>query len=33
MLTTDTGRLILLYALVSIAAGYFVLMRIADIDL
>jgi tight adherence protein B len=33
MLTTETGRLILLYALVSIAAGYFVLMRIADIDL
>jgi tight adherence protein B len=33
MLTTDTGRLILVYALVSIGVGYFVLMKIADIDL
>jgi tight adherence protein B len=33
MLTTDTGRVILLYAIMSIAVGYFVLMKIADIDL
>jgi tight adherence protein B len=33
MLTTTTGRYILLYAAGSIAVGYFVLMKIADIEL
>jgi len=33
MLTTSTGRFILLYAAGSIAVGYFVLMKIADIEL
>jgi tight adherence protein B len=33
MLTTSTGRYILLYAAGSIAVGYFVLMKIADIEL
>jgi Flp pilus assembly protein TadB len=33
MLTTTTGRLVLLYAAGSIALGYFVLMKIADIDI
>jgi tight adherence protein B len=33
MLTTTTGRLVLLYAAGSIAVGYFVLMKIADIDI
>jgi tight adherence protein B len=33
LMTTDTGRFILLYAMTSIAVGYFVLMKIADIDL
>lgn len=33
MLTTSTGRYILAYAAGSIAVGYFVLMKIADIDL
>src|SRR5215475_13521497 len=32
-MTTTTGRLILLYAAGSIAMGYFVLMKIADIDI
>jgi len=33
MLTTTTGRYILIYAAGSIAVGYFVLMKIADIEL
>jgi tight adherence protein B len=33
MLTTTTGRYILLYAVASIVVGYFVLMKIADIEL
>jgi len=33
MLTTSTGRFILLYAASSILVGYFILMKIADIDL
>jgi tight adherence protein B len=33
MLTTSTGRMIMLYAAGSIAMGYFVLMKIAEIDL
>jgi tight adherence protein B len=33
MLTTSTGRFILLYAAGSIAVGYFILMKIADIEL
>ena len=33
MLTTRTGQYILLYAALSIAAGYFVMMKIADIEL
>ena len=33
MLTTTTGRLVLLYAAGSITVGYFVLMKIADIDI
>ena len=33
MLTTSTGRLILLYAAGSILVGYLILMKIADIDL
>lgn len=33
MLTTSTGRYILLYAAGSVAVGYFVLMRLADIEL
>jgi tight adherence protein B len=33
MMTTDTGRMILLYAIGSITVGYFILMKIADIDL
>jgi tight adherence protein B len=33
MLTTSTGRLILAYAVGSIAFGYFVLMKIADIEM
>jgi tight adherence protein B len=32
MLTTSTGRLVLLYAAGSIAVGYFILMKIADIE-
>jgi len=33
MTTTRTGQYILLYAGLSIAAGYFVMMKIADIEL
>lgn len=33
MLTTSTGRYILLYAAGSVAVGYFVLMKLADIEL
>jgi tight adherence protein B len=33
LLTTSTGRLILVYAAASIAVGYFVLMKIADIEI
>jgi tight adherence protein B len=33
MVTTSTGRMILFYAVGSIVVGYFVLMKIADIDL
>jgi len=33
MLTTSTGRFILFYAAGSVAVGYFILMKLADIDL
>jgi Flp pilus assembly protein TadB len=33
MMTTRTGQYILLYAALSIAAGYFIMMKIADIEL
>jgi Flp pilus assembly protein TadB len=33
MMTTRTGQYILLYAAVSIMAGYGVMMKIADIEL
>ena len=33
MMNTSTGRMLLMYAAASIIVGYFVLMKIADIDL
>jgi len=33
MMTTRTGQYILLYAASSIAVGYFIMMKIADIEL
>jgi tight adherence protein B len=33
LLTTSTGRLLLVYAAASIAVGYFILMKIADIEI
>jgi Flp pilus assembly protein TadB len=32
MLTTTTGRYFLLYAAASVAVGYFILMKLADIE-
>jgi len=33
MVTTSTGRVLLMYAVSSVVVGYFILMKIADIDL
>ena len=33
MMTTSAGRMLLMYAVASIIVGYFILMKIADIDL
>jgi tight adherence protein B len=33
MLTTSTGQMMLAYAAISVAVGYWILMRIADIDI
>jgi tight adherence protein B len=33
MMTTSVGRLMLMYAVASVIVGYFILMKIADIDL
>ncbi len=33
MMTTSTGRMLLIYAVSSVVVGYFILMKIADIDL
>jgi tight adherence protein B len=33
MMTTSTGRMLLMYAVASVVVGYFVLMKIADIEL
>jgi tight adherence protein B len=33
LLTTDTGHMMLAYAVVSVIVGYFVMMRIAKVDM